>query len=242
MKSAIYTGTLRHLRFQPVPHEFKYQLFMACLDIDRIPALMRVSSFTSYNRFNWAAFCERDHFGDPALSLRQRVEASAAQNGVTLPEGQIFLLTHLRYLGYSFNPISLFYCCDDDGKVRAVLAEVNNTFGETFNYWLPAPETGKFLCPKRMHVSPFMKMQLDYCFALTSPKETLVAHMETLDQGHSFFDATLSLTRQPWSARVLHRALLLHPWMTLKVITAIHWQALLLYLKKVPVFNHVPIR
>ena len=242
MQSALYTGTLRHRRFEPVPHGFRYRLFMAFLDIDRIAELMTISRFTSYNHFNWAAFAERDHFGNPALPLRERVLASANANGITLSEGPIFLLTHLRYLGYTFNPISLFYCYDKQGVVQAVLAEVNSTFGESHNYWLPAPGNGPFICPKLMHVSPFMKMQLDYSFALTSPCETLVAHMKTLDKGHSFFDATLSLNRQPWNARTLHRALLAHPWMTLKVIAAIHWQALLLYLKKVPVFKHVPIR
>lgn len=242
MESAIYKGTLRHRRFEPVPHEFQYNLFMACLDIDRIPELMKISPFTGYNRFNWAAFFDRDHFGDPSRPLRQRVESSAAANHITLSGGPIFLLTHLRYLGYAFNPISFFYCCNQSGAVESVLAEVNSTFGESCNYWLPAPGAGIYQCPKRMHVSPFMRMQLDYSFALTSPQETLVAHMETLDSGHRSFDATLRLRRHSWNAGTLHRVLLAHPWMTLKVIAAIHWQALRLYLKKVPVIKHVPIR
>lgn len=225
---------------------------MAFLDIDRIPELMKVSPFASYNRFNWATFAERDHFGDRSQSLRQRLTSDAAAQGVALKEGPIFLLTHLRYLGYNFNPISLFYCYDSGGQLQTILAEVNSTFGESHNYWLTAANRTsesprKYRCEKEMHVSPFMRMNLDYTFALTQPGETLVAHMETLEHaeknaGSSFFDATLSLRRQPWSAPALHKALLAHPWMTAKVITAIHWQALRLYLKKAPVYAHVPNR
>jgi hypothetical protein len=147
-------------------------------------------------------------------------------------------------LGYSFNPISLFYCYGPEGRLQTILAEVNNTFGETRNYWLSAAAAGHpsrphvYRCPKSMHVSPFMPMELDYRFVLPPPGERLVAHMTTLDGERSFFDATLSLQREPWSAPVLHRALRRFPWVTAKVIAAIHWEALRLYLKKVPVFTH----
>ena len=244
MESALYTGTLRHRRFEPARHEFSYPIFMAFMDIDRLDELLKISPFTSRNRFNWAAFCDRDHFGDPARSLRERLRTDAAAQGLDLPKGPIFLLTHLRYLGYAFNPISLFYCCNEAGEVQTVLAEVNSTFGESHNYWLWGANrvTGGpdhiYRCPKRMHVSPFMPMELDYRFTLPAPCDHLVAHMNTLAGEHSNFDATLSLERRPWSAASLHRSLLRFPWMTLKVITAIHWQAARLYLKKVPVFTH----
>lgn len=244
LDSSIYTGTLRHRRFEPVRHEFTYPIFLAFLDIDRIPSLMRVSPLASYNRFNWAAFAERDHFGDPALPLRERLKSDARQQGVELPEGPIFLLTHLRYLGYNFNPISLFYCYDRSAALQMVLAEVNNTFGETCNYWLSPKNrlnschSFVYRCKKAMHVSPFMPMNLDYRFVLTDPGDTLIAHMSTLEGEHSYFDATLSLRREPWTAGALHRSLLRFPWMTAKVITAIHWEALRLFLKKVPVFTH----
>jgi DUF1365 family protein len=249
MESAFYFGTLRHRRFQPARHEFSYGLFMAFLDIDRIPELTRISRFLSYNRWNWASFDERDHFGDPRTPLRQRLRADAAASGIVLPDGPIFLLTHLRYLGYNFNPISFFYCYDSAERLELVLAEVNNTFGEGHNYWLsPANQrpagngsSGKsrrYQCPKAMHVSPFMDMRLDYDFVLTLPGERLTAHMNTLNDGHSIFDATLNLERRPWTAKSLMRALGRHPWMTAKVIAAIHWEALRLYWKKVPVFTH----
>lgn len=244
MESAIYSGTLRHRRFEPRRHEFTYRIFMAMLDIDRIPALMQVSPFTSYNRLNWASFEDRDHFGDPRLRLRDRLKADAQAQGLQLPEGPIFLLTHLRYLGYNFNPISIFYCYGREGNLESILAEVNSTFGESHNYWLsgansvPGSNAHTYRCPKLMHVSPFMPMELDYRFVLPPPGDRLVAHMNTLAGEHSAFDATLTLERLPWTAKSLHRALLQFPWMTAKVTAAIHWQALKLYVKRVPVFTH----
>jgi len=254
----LYEGTLRHRRFRPSKHEFTYALFMAWLDIDRIPELMAQSRFTSYNHFNWASFEERDHFGDrigdpirdPRLCLRERVTQDARAHDVPLPDGPIFLLTHLRYLGYCFNPISFYFCYDRSGRLDTILAEVNSTFGESRNYWLspknrqPSANALRYRCPKTMHVSPFMDMNLDYEFVLTEPGERLVAHMNTIESGvtsgspQPFFDATLTLEHAPWTARNLGGVLLRHPWMTAKVIGAIHWQALRLFLKRVPVYTH----
>ncbi len=244
MESSLYFGTLRHRRFTPVHHEFRYGVHMAFLDIDRIPEVLSRSALSSYNRFNWTAFCERDHFGDPRRPLRERLAEDARRAGLELPGGQIFLLTNLRYLGYCFNPISLYYCMDHSAKPPVILAEVNNTFGETRNYWLssanqlPSENALHFRCQKTMHVSPFNEMGLEYDFVLTPPGERLVAHMNTLKDSKSFFDATLTLEQKPWTAANLRLALFRHPWMTAKVITAIHWEALRLFLKGAPVFTH----
>jgi len=244
MESCLYLGSVRHRRFEPVRHEFTYPLFMAFLDIDRIPELMRASRLTSYERFNWATYREADHFGVPRLPLRQRLESDAASKGISLPDGPIFLLTHLRYLGYNFNPISIYYCYTRTGRLDTMMAEVNSTFGETHNYWLsagnqvPAPNSHIYRSSKAIHVSPFMPMELDYRFVLSTPGEQLVAHMDTLSDEHSSFDATLTMNREPWSAPSIRKALLRFPWVTAKVITAIHWEALKLYIKKAPVFTH----
>ncbi|MEQ1884765.1 MAG: DUF1365 domain-containing protein [Bryobacteraceae bacterium] len=249
-ESAIYTGMLRHRRFMPRAHEFRYKLFMAFLDIDRIPELMDATPWTNYNGFHWASFHERDHFGDPSESLRERVTNDARKQGIALPDGPIFLLTHLRYLGYCFNPISFFYCYTRAGELDTILAEVNSTFGESRNYWLsPRNQEAsvnalRYRCAKTMHVSPFMDMNLDYEFVLTEPDEKLMAHMNTAEKGPSaetarpVLDATLTLDREPWNAYNVGRALARHPWMTAKVIAAIHWEALRLYFKQVPVFTH----
>jgi DUF1365 family protein len=243
MESALYVGKLRHRRFSPRAHSFSYPVYMAFLDIDRLPELMRVSPFASYNGWNWTAFCDRDHFGDPQQTLRDRLTGDAARNGVALPDGPIFLLTHLRYLGYVFNPVSFYYCYDASGQLEMMLAEVNSTFGESHNYWLTAAEQKKckaamrYTTPKQMHVSPFMPMQLEYDWIFTQPDSRLVAHMNTFAQGKSSFDATLQLQRRPWKRSELHKVLVQYPFMTLRVIGAIHWQALKLWIKGVPVYT-----
>ena len=236
--AGLFVGSLRHRRFTPVPHAFTYPLFMALLDIDRLPELMRVSAITSYNRWNWASFDDRDHFGDPRHRLRDRLEADAARHGVEMPAGRIFLLTNLRYFGYCFNPVSFFYCFDRGQQLQLVLAEVRNTFGGTHNYWLrpdSASRTFRAAATKSLYVSPFMPVDVDYAFAFTPPEERLVAHMKTLDAGSVSFDATLSLERRPWSAREIRRTLIRHPAMTARVMAGIHWQALRLWWKGVPV-------
>ena len=244
MDSGLYVGTLRHRRFRPAAHEFAYPIFMAMLDIDRLPELMKISPFTSYDRWNWASFCERDHFGDARLPLRERLRADAAARGITLPDGKIFLLTHLRYLGYCFNPVSFYYCYGLGGRLEMMLAEVNNTFGETCNYWLhtanerPSANAKRYETRKVFHVSPFMGLGLAYTWIFTPPGERLVAHMNTLEDGQTFFDSTLVLKRRPWTPRALHGVLARFPWMTARVIAAIHWQALRLWWKKVPFVPH----
>jgi DUF1365 family protein len=244
MESGIYSGTLRHRRFRPEVHEFTYPLFMVFLDIERLPELMKVSPLASYNRGNWVSYQERDHFGDPARALRERLSREAEGKGIAIPEGRIFLLTHLRYLGYNFNPVSFFYCYDGEDRLQMLMAEVNNTFGETENYWLtgsveqPAGKNKKYRFLKTFHVSPFMKLGHEYEWTFTPPDERLIAECTSHEDGKEIFDATLNLERRPWSRGELHRAILRFPWMTAKVITAIHWQALRLLVKRVPVVSH----
>lgn len=244
MESGIYAGTLRHRRFRPVGREFTYPLFMVFLDIDRLPELMKVSPVAAYNRWNWVSYHERDHFGDPAKTLRERLFRNGQQKGVVLPGGRVFLLTHLRYLGYNFNPVSFFYCHDREGSLRMIMAEVNNTFGETENYWLtpeierPAGNNKRYRFSKIFHVSPFLKLGHRYDWTFTPPGEKLITESVSYEDGQQIFDSTLKLERREWSKRELHRVLIRFPWMTAKVIAAIHWQALRLLLKRVPMVRH----
>jgi DUF1365 family protein len=242
IESGLFVGRLRHRRFTPVTHTFTYPLFMSLLDIDRLPELMQVSRLTSYNRFNWASFDDRDHLGDPARPIRERLTADAIRHGVALPDGPIFLLTHLRYLGYCFNPVSFFYCFDGAQRLQLVLAEVNNTFGGSQSYWLrpePSSRTFRSTAAKSLYVSPFMPVDLDYGFILTPPAGRLVAHMRVVRAGSLCFDATLSLERRAWSAAEIRRALCRQPALTASVMVGIHWQALKLWWKGVPVVDRM---
>ena len=213
MESALYVGTLRHRRFRPVPHEFTYPLFMSFLDIDRIPELMKISPFAGYDRWNWTSFDNRDYFGDVRMPLRNRLRADAAANGVHLPDGKIFLLTHLRYLGYVFNPVSFFYCYDRNNSLFAVLAAVNNTFGETHNYWLTpqlrvaAGNSRSYEVTKAFHVSTFLGMNCNYRFTFSDPATSLVVQMNIAGQDGLLFDSSLKLHRKAWSRTNLHHDL-----------------------------------
>ncbi len=244
MESAIYVGTLRHRRFIPVRHQFTYPLFMVFLDIDRLPELMRVSPLAGYARWNWASYYEEDHFGDPRQPLRERLAEDARRRGVELPDGQIFLLTNLRYLGHNFNPVSFYYCYDRAEMLRLVLAEVNNTFGETENYWmavgqeLPAGENRKYRFKKSFYVSPFMGLAQEYEWTFTPPSQRLISQCVSYEDGRGIFDASLKLERRAWSRHELHRTLTQYPWVTLKVVAGIHWEALKLYFKRVPLLPH----
>lgn len=248
---ALYTGTLRHRRYRPRPHTFTYDLFMALIDIDNVDVQMATSRWTSCNQFNWASFDDRDHVGGAGRPLRERLAEDAARAGLRLPNGPIYLLTHLRYLGYAFNPISFYYCYDESHTLRAVMNEVNSTFGEQRCYWIDAdraPRVGHGLrhrTAKTLHVSPFMPMDIDWEFVLTEPGESLVAHMNAFQRSEPTdrpqFDATLTLTRRPWTPTEIRRALVRQPVMTAKVIAAIHWEALRLWLKGVP-YHDPPTR
>ena len=213
---------------------------MVLLDIDRIAELMAVSRLTGYNTRALAAFHDRDHFGDVGLPLRARLEQRAAAAGRALGDGPIFLLTHLRYAGYVFNPISLFYCYDHAFRLRSVVAEVNNTFGGQQTYWLDghgdAAAPLRRRAAKDLYVSPFMPYDVSYDFVLTPPGEQVLVHMNvqrggTLASRDRSFDATLQLAYRAWTAREIRRALLQFPWMTAKVTAAIHWEALRLWRK-----------
>jgi DUF1365 family protein len=212
---------------------------MVLLDVDRIAELMSVTRVASYNRPNWATFDDRDHLGDPVLPLRVRLEQDAAREAIDLPGGPIFVLTHLRYLGYCFNPISFFYCFDSDDRLALVAAEVHNTVGGSRTYWLQPERDGRTFrarASKALYVSPFLPADLEYRFALTSPAARhVVAHIDVVRDGSRVFDATLSLERRPWSAKEIRRCLLRYPAMTASVMAAIHWQALKLWWKGVPV-------
>jgi DUF1365 family protein len=163
--------------------------------------------------------------------------------GVSLPGGPIYLLTNLRYLGYCFNPVSFYYCYDAAGRLETVLAEVNNTFGETCSYWLtdrqavPRSERGddrdarRYRTPKVFHVSPFMSLSQEYEWLLTPPGERLVVHIGVVESGNRVLDATLDLRYRPWSAPAIRRTLVRYPWMTAKVTAAIYFEALRLHLK-----------
>jgi DUF1365 family protein len=250
MQSALYHGWLDHRRLAPRRHAFRYRLFMVYLDLAELDQVFRGRWLWSTRRAALARFDRRDHLGDPAQPLDEAVRALVAERTGRRPVGPIRLLTHLRYFGYVFNPVSFYYCFDAVGRaVEAVVAEVNNTpWGERHCYVLRQERTGSERLQthsvKAMHVSPFHSMALRYDWQLHTPGEALAVHMALrpaeADGAESapLFGATLALQRVPITGAALAATLLRFPWMTAKVIAAIHWEALRLWLKRVPVHDH----
>ena len=246
MHSAIFTGRVRHRRMEPVGHEFSYRMFMMYLDLEEVDRLFAGRWFWSSSRTALARFRREHHLGDPATGLEQSVRELVRKTTGSEPAGPIRLLTHLQYFGYCFNPVSFYYCFNaEDTVLETIVAEVNNTpWGERRCYVLgPGMNVGKggirrYQPVKQMHVSPFMPMDVDYDWRFSQPGRHLSVHMENHREGKKIFDATLSLERQEISTASLARSLCFYPLMTLKVIIAIHWQALRLWLKGSPVYDH----
>jgi DUF1365 family protein len=247
MHSALFRGWLSHRRHQPKRHAFRYGLFMAWLDLAELDEVVRGRWFLSTRRPALVRFDRRDHFGDPALPLDESVRRLVAEHTGTRPEGPIRLLTHLRWFGYVFNPVSFFYCFDAGGtQVETIVAEVNNTpWGERHCYVLHRPDSdGRWLqarSAKAMHVSPFQPMALDYLWRFGAPGDELAVAMALVPRDGDrtpVFHAHLALHRVPIAGRSLAWTLVRFPFMTAQVMAGIHWQALRLWLKRVPVHDH----
>ena len=254
--SAIYTGWIRHRRHAPRAHAFTYKLFLAYLDLSEIDKVFAGRWLWSVGRRNVAEFRRSDYLGDPDVPLDIAVRDCVEQHKGLRPTGPIRLLTHLRYFGKSFNPVSFYYCFADDGRtLQTVVAEITNTpWKQRHAYVLPVADAAThgdvhaWHFDKRFHVSPFMAMEHAYAWRFSVPGDALRVHMEVLPPDTSTgsrqceFDATLVLERAPIDARHLAGALIRFPLMTLQVVLAIHWQALRLWLRGNPVHDHPDTR
>ncbi len=238
MNSCLYECSVMHHRLEPVRHRFAYKLFLFYLDLDEIDGLSERMYLLSRNRFNLFTFRDRDHWPLSGGHPKERLLSFLKANGVDGSVLSIRLLTHAAVFGYAFNPVSFYFCFDRDERPVCAVAEVGNTFGEQKLFYF-GPEDfqgGAFLAraTKYFYVSPFIDMDADFEFDLAIPREDMMIRINDLRDGRTFFLSSLIGKRKSLNDRTLFWYSIRFPLITLMVIFRIHWQALRLFLKKLP--------
>ena len=242
MQNSVYFGWVTHRRFQPISHEFSYRISMLLLDVAELDKLFKPYYCWSYKRPNLAAFYPSDYWDGKQVNLDAAVRQGILDKTGKTANGKIFMLTHPRYFGHIFNPVTFYFAMQESClQPEFIIAEITNTpWNERFHYVLDCSQqqSGKFIFDKQFHISPFMPMQMEYRWEFNIQLDSLKIHMENYAKGIKQFDASLNIKAQEFNARNLRKVLLHYPFMTVKVISAIYWQALKLWLKKARFYSH----
>jgi len=229
----LYTGVVTHTRLKPRRHALRYRIFMLLLDLDKVAAVDRGLRLFSLRRFNLVGFDPRRHGDGSDTPLKAQVETKLTKAGLE-GGGPVRMLAMPRILGMGFNPITVYFCHRTDGGLSAMLYEVNNTFGERHSYLIPVEGDApivKQACDKGFYVSPFMDMDLSYMFRVRPPGDAVQVLVDVDDAEGRILATGFVAERQALTDRNLFRAWLTHPWMTAGVMGAIHWEALIIWLK-----------
>jgi hypothetical protein len=247
MQSCLYTGRVFHQRLRPTPHRLAYRVMSLLIDLDELPILDRQLRLLGYNAFSLFGFQDGDHGRGDGSGLRPWVEDILHRAGIDLEGGAIRLLSYPRVLGYVFNPLSVFFCYGREGDLAAILYEVNNTFGQRHSYLIPTARKGtgtgiplRQRCEKKLYVSPFIAVEGRYDFRIVPPGDTVDVVVNYSDEEGVLLHASFRAKRRPLTDRSLLIAFFRYPLMTMKVIAGIHWEALRLWRKGVPIVKQPP--
>lgn len=239
--ASLYWCRIMHERLLPFRHKFTYRVFSLLLDIDALPDLAQHSMLFRYNRFGLFSLHDKDHGPRDGSPLRPWVEAQLRRHGLDAATAHIRLFCFPRLLGYVFNPLSIYFCYDHRDRLRAILYEVKNTFGDQHGYLIEVEDCGEKLLrhdvTKQFHVSPFMPLSGQYDFCIRPPAENIAIQIRHTGAEGLRLLATQTGRRETFSDRALFKAWLRHPLMTLKVIGAIHWEAARLWRKGAAFFR-----
>lgn len=242
LQSALFFGEVLHSRRRPKVHKLKYSVFTLLLDLDELDGLDRSLKLFGHNRRAVFSMHDKDHGLGEAGGLKAWAEEHLRAAGLWSEGLRITMLCYPRIFGYVFNPLTVYFCRAADGDLKAILYEVCNTFHERHTYVIPATldcdGAVRHDCDKAMYVSPFMPMDCRYHFLILPPTDTVLVSINEDDADGPLLYAAFSGERAPLSDRALLKALLTYPLMTLKVMGAIHWEALRLWLKGVPIHRH----
>ncbi len=237
----LFRGRVMHARLRPRRHVFSYRVFFLRFRVDAMDRL--ACPFLSVDGFNLVSIHRRDHGPRDGSDLMDWIRGLLEREGCGFADGEIWLQTFPRVLGYVFNPVSFWLCHDREGRLRAVLCEVNNTFGEHHNYLLahadgsPIRTDDVMQARKIFHVSPFFPVSGRYSFRFAPARESSVFRIDYEDDEGKLLLTSVSGQGESLRAAALLRCFFAHPWMTVLVIVRIHWQALRLWRKGIPFFS-----
>ena len=233
-ESFIYSGNVVHKRFKPKEHFFKYKVFSLFIDLSEIKEIEKKISFFSYNKFNLISFFDKDHGDRNGTSLIEWVKNNLKKSGLDTREIKIKLLCFPRIFGYVFNPLSIFFVYNSKSSLIAILYEVKNTYGEQHTYVFKTNPNGKNIqnnCEKKFYVSPFMDLSSKYYFKILDPQNKLSVVIDQRDKEGKLLFASQDGIRSELSSKNLILSYIKHPLMTFKIISAIHFEALRLWMK-----------
>ena len=237
--SIIYNGKVIHRRFKPKEHFFKYNVFSLLVDLDELEIIEKKIKIFSYNKFNIISFYDKDHGPRDGSSLKKWINKNLRDIGIDNDKIKIRLFCYPRIFGYVFNPLSVFFIYDQNSRLISILYEVKNTFGEQHTYIFKVDDDKIITnnCKKKFYVSPFIEMKCHYYFRVTKPSDNISVIIDQKDKEGKLLYASQDGKAKELNEKNLLLSYIFHPLMTFKIIAAIHFEALKLWLKGIKIIQ-----